>query len=166
MEINERPTSSSQVNLYDSGTTCHISPYRKHFENLVDIPNKSFTTMNCQKFVATGVGNMIIKVPNRYNISHLRLTEVLFSPEVRYTLVSIGCLDELRLSTTFAEGFCTICGSNGEMIRQIPHTPKGLYHIVHEHETANTAGETVMVMDFHCHYGHITPFITRQLVEN
>ena len=63
MEINEGPTPSCQVKLYDSGTTCHISPYCEHFENLVDIPNKSFTATNHQKFVMTGVGDMIVKVP-------------------------------------------------------------------------------------------------------
>ena len=149
METNEGPTPSCQVELYDSGTTCHISPYRKRFENLVDIPNKSFTTANRQKFVVTGVGNMIIEVLNGYDISCLRLTEVLFSPEVGYMLVSISRLDELRLSTTFAEGFCTIRGSDGETIRWIPCTLKGLYRIVHEHETANAAEETITVMELH-----------------
>ena len=52
MEINDGPISSCQIELYDSGTTCHISPYCKHFENLIDIPNKSFITMNCQKSLA------------------------------------------------------------------------------------------------------------------
>ena len=159
METNEGPTPPCQVELYDSGMTHHISLYREHFENLVGIPDKSFTAANRQKFVMTGVGNMIVEVPNGYDISCLCLTEVLFLPKVRYTLVSIGRLDELRLSTTFAEGFCTIRGSEGEMIGQIPCTSKGLYCIVHEHETANAAGETMTVMELHQCYGHIAPSV-------
>ena len=150
MEIKEGRTPSCQVELYDSGTMHHISLYREHFENLVDIPNKFFTATNCQKFVATRVSDMIVEVPNRYDMSKLRLTKVLFSLEVGYTLVSIGHLDELGLLTTFAEGFCTIKGSDGETIGQILRTSKGLYHVVHEHETANAAAETVMVMELHC----------------
>ena len=135
----------------DSGATfqCHISPYRERFENLVDIPNKLFTAANHQKFVTTGVGDMIVEVPNRYDVLKLCLTEVLFLLEVGYTLVSIGRLDELGLSTTFAEGFCTIKGSDSETIGQILRTSKGLYRVVHEHKTANAATETVMVMELH-----------------
>ena len=166
MEIKEGRTPSCQVELYDSGMMHHISPYREHFENLVDIPNKFFTATNHQKFVTTRVGNMIVKVPNGYNVSKLHLTEVLFSLEVGYTLMSIGCLDELGLLTTFAEGFCTIKGSDGETIGRIPHTSKGLYRVVHEHETANAAAETVTVMELHRRYGHIALSVAHCLVEN
>ena len=150
MKIKEGCTPSCQVELYDSGTTYHISPYRECFENLIDIPDKFFTAANRQKFVATGVGDMIVEVPNGYNMSKLRLTKALFLLKVGYTLVSIGHLDELGLSMTFAEGFCTIKGSDGETIGRIPRTSKGLYHVVHEHETANAAAETVTVMELHC----------------
>ena len=166
MEIHDGPTPSAQVELSDSGTMHHISSYHEHFENLVNIPDKLFMAANRQKFVATGVGNMIVEVPNGYDISRLCLTEVLFSPKVGYTLVSIGHLDELRLLTTFAEGFCTIRGSDGETIGWIPHTLKGLYCVVHEHKTANATGETMTVMELHQHYGHIAPSIACQLVEN
>ena len=109
---------------------------------------------------------MVIEVPNGYDVSRLRLTEVLFSPEVGYTLVSIGRLDELGLSTTFAEGFCMIRRSDGETIGQIPRTLKGLYRVVHEHETANATDETVTVMELHQRYGHIAPSVACWLVEN
>ena len=59
---------------------------------------------------------MIVEVLNGYDVSKLCLTEVLFSLKVGYTLMSIGRLDELGLSTTFAEGFCTIKGSDGKTI--------------------------------------------------
>ncbi|OAX30988.1 hypothetical protein K503DRAFT_651505, partial [Rhizopogon vinicolor AM-OR11-026] len=55
-------------------------------------------------FNATGIGEMVIEVPNGLDASKLRLTEVLFSPEVGYMLVSIGQLDELGYSVTFADG--------------------------------------------------------------
>ena len=166
MEIKEGHTPSCQVKLYNSGTMRHISPYCERFENLIDIPDKFFTAANHQKFVTTGVGDMIVEVPNGYDVSKLHLTEVLFSLEVGYTLESIGCLDELGLSTTFAEGFCTIKGSDGETIGRIPRTSKGLYRVVHEHETANAATETVTVMELHRRYGHIAPSVAHHLVEN
>ena len=84
------------------------------------IPPKPFTAANRQVFNATGVGEMVVDIPNGYDVSCLHLTEVLYSKEVGYTLVSVGRLDELRLSTTFTDGFCTIQGTDGETIMHIP----------------------------------------------
>ncbi|KAF8545919.1 hypothetical protein OG21DRAFT_1428382, partial [Imleria badia] len=64
MEVSDKPHSTHQVDLFDSGTTRHISLYRKHFENFADIPPKPFIVANRQKFSATGVGDMVIEVPN------------------------------------------------------------------------------------------------------
>ncbi|KIK36291.1 hypothetical protein CY34DRAFT_29531, partial [Suillus luteus UH-Slu-Lm8-n1] len=89
------------VELYDLGSTCHISPFKERFETLSTIPPKSFTAANKQSFNAVGVGEMVIEIPNGVDVSQLRLTEVLYSPEVGYTLVSIGRLDELGHSATF-----------------------------------------------------------------
>ncbi|KAG2343735.1 hypothetical protein BDR05DRAFT_884043, partial [Suillus weaverae] len=50
--------------LYDSGSTRHISPYKEHFESLSTISPKPFTAANKQSFNAVGVGEMIVEVPN------------------------------------------------------------------------------------------------------
>ncbi|KAJ8586923.1 hypothetical protein M405DRAFT_794883, partial [Rhizopogon salebrosus TDB-379] len=55
---------SSITELYNSGTTRHISPYRELFNSLSTIPPKHFTAANKQSFAATGVGDMVIAVPN------------------------------------------------------------------------------------------------------
>ncbi|KAG2068612.1 hypothetical protein BDR04DRAFT_966479, partial [Suillus decipiens] len=55
-------------------------------------------------FNAVGVREMVVEVPNGIDVSQLCLTEVLYSPEVGYTLVSIGHLNELGYSMTFANG--------------------------------------------------------------
>ena len=115
----DSPTSRC-MELYDSGTTRHILPYHDAFETYTTIPPKPFTAANRQVFNATGIGEMVVDVPNGYDISRLRLTEVLYSKEVGYMLVSVGRLDELRLSTTFADGFYTIRGTDGETIGCIP----------------------------------------------
>ncbi|OJA13051.1 hypothetical protein AZE42_11791 [Rhizopogon vesiculosus] len=78
------------IELFDSGLMRHISPYRDQFESFATIPPKSFAAANKQHFDATGIGEMVIEVPNGVDVSKLRLTEVLFLPEVGYTLVSIG----------------------------------------------------------------------------
>ncbi|KAG2742176.1 hypothetical protein P692DRAFT_201655076, partial [Suillus brevipes Sb2] len=52
------------VELYDSGTTRHISPYREQFKSLTPIPPKTFAAANKQCFDATGIGELVIEVPN------------------------------------------------------------------------------------------------------
>ena len=101
-------------------------------ENFVTIPPKSFRAANKQNFKAVGTGEMTIDIPNGANISQLRLTEVLYSPEVGYTLVSVGCLDDNGFLLTFAGGKCTISGPDGEHVGAVPKNGNGLYKIVHE----------------------------------
>ncbi|PBL04011.1 hypothetical protein ARMGADRAFT_882829, partial [Armillaria gallica] len=50
--------------LYDSGCTCHISPYREDFNLFQSVPPKAFRAANTQKFSAAGKGEMSIDVPN------------------------------------------------------------------------------------------------------
>jgi hypothetical protein len=95
-----------RVDLYDSGSTQHLSPYRDQFLTYEDIPAKSFTAANKQQFNAVGSGEMVIDVPDGMDISKMKLTEVLYSPEVGYTLISIGRLDEAGFSATFGQGQC------------------------------------------------------------
>ncbi|TFK67019.1 hypothetical protein BDN72DRAFT_748773, partial [Pluteus cervinus] len=52
------------VELYDSGTSRHISPYREDFENYVETPPKSLKAANQGRFDAVGKGEMVIEVPN------------------------------------------------------------------------------------------------------
>ncbi|KAJ3740423.1 hypothetical protein DFH05DRAFT_1372602, partial [Lentinula detonsa] len=85
-----------------------ISPYRGDFKNFEDISPKSFRAANKQKFDAVGTGSITVNVPNGVDVSKLELTEVLYSPEVGYTLVSMGKLDDHGFMATFADGKCTI----------------------------------------------------------
>ena len=58
----------------------------------------------------------MIDVPNSTNISQLNLTEVLYLPEVGYTLVSVGHLDDKGFAFTFSGSQCTIQGPDGTHI--------------------------------------------------
>ncbi|EIW56044.1 uncharacterized protein TRAVEDRAFT_80018, partial [Trametes versicolor FP-101664 SS1] len=52
------------VDLYDSGATHHMSPFREHFETFTETPARSLNAANQQQFHATGIGSMVIPVPN------------------------------------------------------------------------------------------------------
>ncbi len=144
--------------VYDSGCTKHITPYCEELSNFIEIPPKVFCAANKENFSATGMGDMTIDVPNGVSdASQLQLTEVLYSPEVGYTLVSVGKLDDHGFSATFAGGKCTIHNPDGELVGEVPKVGKGLYRVNHEPESANAVEEKITLMQFHRRMGHISP---------
>ena len=86
----------------------------------------SFHAANKQSMKAIGKGEMVINIPNRADITQLKLTKVLYLPEVGYTLISIGCLDEKGFIVTFSGSQCTIHGPDSSQIGAVPKI-KGLY---------------------------------------
>jgi hypothetical protein len=111
-------------------------------------------------------GELIVDVPNGADRSKLQLTEVLYSPEVGYTLVSVGRLDENGFSANFSGGKCTIMGPDGEQVGEVPKNPHGLYCVDHEPESASTAEEVLTLDQLHCCLGHISPDSARRLAQN
>ena len=94
----------------------HITPYRDAVQNFVKITLRSFQAANKQSFRVVGMGEMTIDILNNVNILKLRLTEVLYSPEVGYTLVSVGRLDDAGFDVPFADGKCTIHEWNSKLV--------------------------------------------------
>ena len=122
---------------------------------------------NKRKFAAIGKGDMVIKVPNSIDALKLQLTEVLYSPKVGYTLVSIGRLDQCGYTTTFGSSTCTIQDRDGAEIGQIPRSEKGVHKVIHDNdELANAATETLTWTELHRRMGHISPGVVKKLAEN
>jgi hypothetical protein len=111
------------------------------------------------------MGEMTIDIPNSTNISQLRLTEVLYSPGVGYTLVSVGCLGGNGFSVAFANGKCMIQGPDGEHIGAIPKTGHGIYQVAHEPKLVNVATEVLTLDQFHHCMGHISTEMAWKLID-
>ena len=79
-----------------------------------------------------GKGNLVIDIPNEGDFTKFRLQDVLYSPEVAYTLVSVGRLDEDGFSVTFGGRKCTIRDVNREVIGVVPKTATRVYKVEHE----------------------------------
>jgi len=167
-QVSDAHSDAPVVELYDSGSTRHISPYHNQFESLTTILPKSFAAANKQRFDVTGIGEMVIEVPNGVDVSKLRLTKALFSPEVGYTLVSIGRLDEQGYSVTFGDKICTIRDPTDDVVGHVPRSARGLYRVVHERDpdSMNSVMETITVMELHKRMGHISPSVARHLAES
>src|ERR1700678_1351900 len=80
--------SEGLAQLYDSGCTNHISPYRDRFINFKSIVPRKFRAANQQTFSTTGVGDVIVDVPNGDgHFCKLKLSGVQCSPEIAYMLI-------------------------------------------------------------------------------
>lgn len=154
-----------QAELFDSGCTCHISPYCDQFTNFIDIPPKQFHAANKQNFSAPGMGDLTIDLPNGTDTpTKLHLTEVLYSPEVGFTLISVGKLDEAGFKVAIGEGKCVIEDPEGGKVGEIPRDDFGLYHTIHKPGLAHVV-ESVTLEQLHRWMGHISVDTAKKLVE-
>ena len=84
-------THSAEVDLYDSGTTRHMSGFYHRLVNYVDIDPIPIKTADKCSFHAIGKGDMYIYLPNRdQSNSKILLKDVLYVPRMGITLVSIS----------------------------------------------------------------------------
>ena len=86
--VGAKPT---DINLYDSGATRHMSGFCHRFLNFVEIVPKPISTADKQTFSAMGKGDMYINIPNGdLPPSKILLKDVLYAPTMAVTLVSIS----------------------------------------------------------------------------
>ncbi len=148
-QANENEDNRVCVELYDSGATCHISPYKSDFTSYAPLsPPVFLNTANQQKFPAIGHGTLIVRVPNDGAETELTLHGALHAPAVSYTLVSIATLDEEGYYAHISGGHLKLVSPQGERISCIACTQGCLYKVVHALDTAN-AVEPVSVMELH-----------------
>jgi hypothetical protein len=161
--------------LYDSSAGHHISPYRNNFINFISIPPKPFRAANKGTFYATGKGDLDILVPNGSDWWTLWLTDVLYSPDVGYTLVSIDCLDDRGYNCRFYGGVLEMVAPEGATIGVIPKTAQKLYIVTHLSSNSASAAvevkekmkkpQAVMPMELHQLMGHVAPHVTERVFQ-
>jgi len=113
-----------------------------------------------------GQGELIVDVPNGSTSTLLHLEGAFYAPEVGYTLVSMGQLDEAGLFATIGGGKCVITDSDGNQIGSISKTTKRLYKVIHEGETVAIAEEILTPDQFHRRMGHISIKTACELVKD
>jgi hypothetical protein len=94
--------------LYDSGASRHMSPYRKQFVTYEEIIARPITAANNEVFHAIGMGDLAIQVPNGETSNTVLLRDVLHAPDMSLTVVSIGRIIKAGYIVEFADGHCII----------------------------------------------------------
>ena len=164
--VAESVQTTGTAELYDSGCTNHISPYKDQFENFQSIVPRHFRAANKQTFSMIGKGELVIDVPNGDGCTQLRLHDVLYSPEVGYTLVSVGRLDEAGFTVIFGGGKCIVRGEDDVEVGVVPRTSTRVYKVEHEEAVANAAEERLTLDKLHRRMGHISLDAARTLLRD
>ena len=152
------------VELYDSGETCHISPYCNDFETYLMLdPSQYLHAANKQQFHAVSTGQIHVSTPNGHGTSELMLDDVLHAPSITYTLVSLRMLYTQGYCIEIGGGHMDIFSPEQKLIAHIPQTLCSLYQVSHEEEVHTV--EVVSMMELHQCMGHIAPTSAHKLVE-
>src|SRR6266702_2189929 len=115
-----------RVELYDSGATRHISPYKSDFSSYTPLdPPIYLNAANQQRFPAVGVGRLSVLAPNGGTHSTITLSEVLHAPAVGYTLVSIGALDQKGYRTSIGGGHLELYAPGGGRVARVSADRQG-----------------------------------------
>ena len=158
-----------QTELYDSGASRHMSPYRDHFENYIPIVPKSITAADKRYFQAIGKGNLRIKIPNGSRTTTVLLKDVLHCPDMGLTLVSIGKITSAGCKMMFRGPTCRIFDQKDKIIGQID-AKNGLYRVDHDVTVnvamAGEAREALTIEEFHRRMGHIAPEAAKRMVSS
>ena len=155
---------SVEAELYDSGASRHMSPYRERFVTYRDIPARPITAANNRVFYAVGAGDLQIQVPNGASSSKVLLRDALYAPDMGLTVVSIGRITKAGCSVQFEDGLCKI-KRGGSTIGCIPASANGLYKVEHA-LVAASAPEFVDILTLHRRLGHISVDAIRTLVRS
>ena len=104
----------------DSGASQHYSPDCDVFINYCPINNTTITTADCHKLKALGKDNVWIVLLNGAKCTKTILKEAIHAPDMAFTLISVGWLDDTKCSATFSGGMCTIHNPSGHTMVTIP----------------------------------------------
>jgi hypothetical protein len=78
------------LEVYDSGATCHMSPYIDAFTDFEFITPKPICAANNEIFEAIGKGNVQVQIPNGDTFTSATLHDVLYAPNIAFTLISLN----------------------------------------------------------------------------
>ena len=116
-------------------------------------------------FNAIGRGNMYVDVPNGKRTSRVLLRDVLYSPSMNITLVSIGGITSSGSSVLFNGNVCRIFDQSKALIAEIPKQ-NGLYRTYTPRpESTGYVGrvkEVLTIDELHRRMGHVGYYAIRR----
>src|ERR1700678_160214 len=153
--------------IIDSGASRHFSPERSKFINYEEfITSEPIRAADGRTFSALGKGDLKIFLPNgNQKSTPITLKNVLYSPHMAFTLISVSCVTRAGFSLFIKGGNCVICSPTSKIVGTIPEI-RGLYRIANTSvHTANVAIKQISINELHRRMGHVNHDDLRQMVE-
>ena len=144
-----------------------MSPNRHKFTSFVEIEPKPVKAADKAMFMATGIGSMEISIPNGATSTNVTLQDVLYCPDLAFTLVSLARCDTAGYTVLLKDQACVINNKTGHTIGRVPLT-NGLYRVDRETAASTTAYSGIKVSsldEVHQKMGHISHQAAKRLVE-
>jgi hypothetical protein len=143
----------------DSGVSDHYCPDHTRFQNYQSLDNCNITTVDGRTLKAVRIGDVCIDLPNGSKQTPALLKDTVYAPDMAFTLISIGCLDQANCSVTIKREMCTIWNSDGCIMGTIPRA-NGLYCLINAGkgsptDHANDAAGKMSISEAHHKLGHI-----------
>ena len=161
-------TRSAEVDLYDSGTTRHMSGFYHRLFNYVETKPVPIITADKRPFHAIGKGDMYVYLPNRdKSNSRILLKDVLYAPDMGITLVSISRIAGAGATVVFTGNVCRIYSKDREVIGEIK-VKGGLYRVFMSGTEVGAFVVDVKEMsinELHRRLGHVSHERARLLVK-
>ncbi len=161
----EQARSGIATELYDSGASRHMSPFRDRFVSYSAIPPRAITAADKRVFYAIGTGDLEIEVPNGESSTRIILKDVLHAPDMGTTIVSVNRIAKAGYSVTFKDNACQIRNKADKIIGSIPASQNGLYKVERVFAAA-TPEERVDLVTLHRRLAHIAPDTIRRMVKS
>ena len=115
-----------------------------------------------------GKGDVWIELLNGAKCTKTILKEAIHAPDMAFTLILVGQLDDAKCSATFSGGMCTIHNPSGCTMATIP-CANGLYHVTAPEDlpTVNYASIAMVkltISEAHWKLGRITPSAIKYVI--
>jgi LTR polyprotein gag-polypeptide-like protein/Pol polyprotein len=127
-------SAKAECEIYDSGALRHMSPHCKHFVTYETIPARLITAANNKVFHAIGMGDLEVQLSNGKKWLKVLLKDILHTPDMTLTVVSIGRIMKVGYNIEFDEDeqVCWIHKKkNGPIIGCIPVGANNLFKVEH-----------------------------------
>ena len=115
--------------VVDSRADQHICPDRTKFSKFHEIPDRIINTSDGHTFKAIGKGDVHLDLPNGSGSKRVLLRDVIYTPEILSTVISVNRLTKGKCSVLFENKICTIKYPTGHIMATLP-TSNGLYRVL------------------------------------
>ena len=95
---------SERVEIYDSGASCHMTPYIEAFTDFTFTKPRPISAADSRTFEAVGKGSIQVRIPNGDDSTLVTLRDVLYAPTIGFTLISLSRADKAGYSTLIQDG--------------------------------------------------------------